>query len=132
MASKWALEQRDIQPTPRPHVSSDWDHDARNAPCRCGSGRKYKHCCIDAKRETWDEPARPSFRKMLRAKVKPSPEDRAIADVRVRVAAYRLRRSRATLRHRRGRVVPRIEGPLMRRRRVARIGAMSRRRNRSR
>ena len=24
----------------------------RNEPCPCGSGRKYKHCCLDKKRST--------------------------------------------------------------------------------
>jgi hypothetical protein len=23
------------------------DHLGRNDPCRCGSGRKYKHCCLE-------------------------------------------------------------------------------------
>ncbi|MGH9159979.1 MAG: SEC-C metal-binding domain-containing protein [Vicinamibacteraceae bacterium] len=24
------------------------DRPGRNAPCRCGSGRKYKQCCLDS------------------------------------------------------------------------------------
>jgi hypothetical protein len=30
----------------------------RNAPCPCGSGKKYKHCCI-AKEGTSQAPAKP-------------------------------------------------------------------------
>jgi hypothetical protein len=29
-------------------VSTMTDHNlGRNDPCRCGSGRKYKHCCLE-------------------------------------------------------------------------------------
>jgi preprotein translocase subunit SecA len=27
-----------------PVVKSDWDKTPRNAPCPCGSGKKFKHC----------------------------------------------------------------------------------------
>ncbi len=30
-----------MSPTNEPH------HPGRNAPCPCGSGRKYKHCCLE-------------------------------------------------------------------------------------
>ncbi len=33
------------EPQPNtPVVKSDWDKTGRNAPCPCGSGKKYKHC----------------------------------------------------------------------------------------
>jgi preprotein translocase subunit SecA len=28
----------------QPVVKSDWDKTPRNAPCPCGSGKKFKHC----------------------------------------------------------------------------------------
>jgi preprotein translocase subunit SecA len=28
----------------KPIVKSDWDKTPRNAPCPCGSGKKYKLC----------------------------------------------------------------------------------------
>jgi hypothetical protein len=35
----------------------------RNEPCPCGSGRKYKHCCLDKKQST------PVYQKFLIALV---------------------------------------------------------------
>ena len=29
----------------------DFPHIARNAPCPCGSGKKYKHCCLERDEE---------------------------------------------------------------------------------
>ena len=31
-------------PTMQPVVKSDWDKTPRNAPCPCGSGKKFKLC----------------------------------------------------------------------------------------
>ena len=35
---------------------------SRNGPCHCGSGKKYKHCCLtkdeEANREAWAQQAR--------------------------------------------------------------------------
>lgn len=31
--------------------ASDGHHPGRNDPCHCGSGRKYKHCCLDKDQE---------------------------------------------------------------------------------
>jgi hypothetical protein len=36
----------------------DRDRVARNEPCPCGSGKKYKHCCLS--RSVSERPARPS------------------------------------------------------------------------
>jgi preprotein translocase subunit SecA len=36
--------QPDQPETMAPVVKSDWDKTARNAPCPCGSGKKYKRC----------------------------------------------------------------------------------------
>jgi SEC-C motif len=42
----------------------------RNEPCRCGSGRKYKRCCLDK-----DElEARVAFAKALAESPEPSPD----------------------------------------------------------
>ena len=30
--------------TMQPVVKSDWDKTPRNAPCPCGSGKKFKNC----------------------------------------------------------------------------------------
>ena len=30
--------------TNTPVVKSEWDKTPRNAPCPCGSGKKFKHC----------------------------------------------------------------------------------------
>jgi preprotein translocase subunit SecA len=32
------------RPSPQPLVKDDWDRTPRNAPCPCGSGRKFKQC----------------------------------------------------------------------------------------
>ncbi len=29
------------------HTMSEKDEPGRNDPCSCGSGKKYKHCCIE-------------------------------------------------------------------------------------
>jgi preprotein translocase subunit SecA len=43
-----AAQQRSAAPTVAPKqetvVKSDWDKTPRNAPCPCGSGKKYKQC----------------------------------------------------------------------------------------
>ena len=31
-------------PSQQPIVKSEWDKTPRNAPCPCGSGKKYKLC----------------------------------------------------------------------------------------
>ncbi len=46
----------------------------RNEPCRCGSGRKYKHCCL-AKDEKKDATAR----KKAAAEPEPAPSEEAPA-----------------------------------------------------
>ena len=57
-------EEDEYQHTPAPYVPAPWDDDApavvtfvregpkigRNDPCPCGSGKKFKKCCIDADR----------------------------------------------------------------------------------
>jgi preprotein translocase subunit SecA len=35
---------RKAAPGPNPADPSTWGKVARNAPCPCGSGKKYKHC----------------------------------------------------------------------------------------
>jgi preprotein translocase subunit SecA len=38
------LWQDDALPAVDPNNPGTWDKVQRNAPCPCGSGRKYKHC----------------------------------------------------------------------------------------
>ncbi|HEU0118741.1 MAG TPA: preprotein translocase subunit SecA [Alphaproteobacteria bacterium] len=39
-----APSQRPVQNAIDPNDPETWHHTARNAPCPCGSGKKYKHC----------------------------------------------------------------------------------------
>jgi hypothetical protein len=39
----------------------------RNDPCSCGSGKKYKHCCLRAAANSADSPEALSWRRMRRA-----------------------------------------------------------------
>jgi preprotein translocase subunit SecA len=39
-----AVRSRAGDPSPDPNAPSTWGRTPRNAPCPCGSGRKYKHC----------------------------------------------------------------------------------------
>jgi preprotein translocase subunit SecA len=32
--------------TQQPVVRTEWEKTPRNAPCPCGSGKKYKKCCL--------------------------------------------------------------------------------------
>jgi len=34
----------DAPPADIPQAEDDWSRTSRNAPCPCGSGKKYKHC----------------------------------------------------------------------------------------
>ena len=45
----------------------------RNEPCRCGSGKKYKHCCL-AKDEKKDAAARVKAAKAAEAPAAPAEE----------------------------------------------------------
>jgi hypothetical protein len=45
----------------------------RNEPCRCGSGKKYKHCCL-AKDEKKDAAARAKAAKAAEAPAAPAEE----------------------------------------------------------
>jgi hypothetical protein len=57
-------------------------HPGRNDPCHCGSGRKYKHCCLEkdeaaaraarAKAEAETPPAAPSDAPVEAAQPRPS------------------------------------------------------------
>jgi hypothetical protein len=42
----------------------------RNEPCRCGSGRKYKRCCLDKD----ESEARVAFAKAIAESPEPSPD----------------------------------------------------------
>ena len=51
-----ASKADDDQPTPaagsgsdQPYVKDDWDRTPRNAPCPCGSGKKYKQCHLTSR-----------------------------------------------------------------------------------
>jgi preprotein translocase subunit SecA len=37
-----SAEQRQALPTSA--LPDDWERTSRNAPCPCGSGKKFKHC----------------------------------------------------------------------------------------
>ena len=39
----------------------------RNDPCPCGSGKKYKHCCLNAANSTADSPEMLTWRRIRRA-----------------------------------------------------------------
>jgi len=39
----------------------------RNDPCPCGSGKKYKHCCLRAAADSADSPEALSWRRARRA-----------------------------------------------------------------
>jgi len=59
------------------------DHPGRNEPCRCGSGRKYKHCCLE-KDEAKARAARAKAEKAAKEAPPPAETTTAAKDTRHR------------------------------------------------
>jgi len=57
---RWARRQRALEWQEQQAALPDkWKHTGRNDPCPCGSGRKYKKCCLGTAPAALDEPALP-------------------------------------------------------------------------